>query len=259
MTNTIDVIKKYLPLYKELVKKDIKLKYRRSFLGYVWSILNPLLIMCIMVVVFSTMFKWDIANYPVYLIIGQTLFNFMTEATNKAMWAVLGNAALLKKTYVPKEVFVLSTVSSSFVNMLFSLAAMLIVFIVCGIHWSWYLIFLPFILLEVLVFSLGLGFFLAESCVFFRDIQYIYGAFVTAWNYATPVFYPYEQLPYWMQTIVKWLNPMFSYLQQFRLIVLYGIFPSWRLIAVGVAWAVAILIFGVWRFKKNQDRFILYI
>ena len=96
---------KYVPLFKQLVLKDIKLKYRRSFLGYLWSIMNPLIIMIIMVIVFSNMFRFDIENYPVYLIIGQTIFSFVSEATNQAMWSITGNAALIKKTYVPKYIF----------------------------------------------------------------------------------------------------------------------------------------------------------
>ena len=99
----INIFKHYRPLLEELVIKDVKLKYRRSFLGYIWSILNPLMIMMIMVLVFSHMFRFGIPNFPSYLIIGQTMFNFMQEATNKAMWSITGNAALLKKTYVPKQ------------------------------------------------------------------------------------------------------------------------------------------------------------
>ena len=100
----LEVFQHYKPLLQQLVMKDIKLKYRRSFLGYVWSILNPLMIMFIMVLVFQNMFRFDIANYPVYLIIGQTIFNFVSEATNQAMWSITGNAALMKKTYVPKYI-----------------------------------------------------------------------------------------------------------------------------------------------------------
>ena len=123
----------YRFLMKQLVEKDIKLKYRRSFLGYLWSILNPLLVMVIMVIVFSSMFRSDIQNFPVYLIIGQTLFGFMSESTNQAIGSITGNAALLKKTYVPKYVFTVSKVTSSFVNTLFALGALVIVFIVCRV------------------------------------------------------------------------------------------------------------------------------
>ena len=100
----IELFKKYKPLMKQLVIKDIKLKYRRSFLGYIWSILNPLMIMIIMVIVFRQMFRFNIENYPVYLIIGSTLFSFMSDATTQAMWSIMGNSALLKKTYVPKYI-----------------------------------------------------------------------------------------------------------------------------------------------------------
>ena len=104
---------KYRFLMQQLVIKDIKLKYRRSILGYLWSILNPLMIMVIMVIVFSNMFRSDIEKFPVYLIIGQTLFNFMSESTNQAIMSITGNASLLKKTYVPKYVFTVSKVTSS--------------------------------------------------------------------------------------------------------------------------------------------------
>ena len=258
-SDRINTLKKYLPLYRELVSTDIKLRYRRSFLGYIWSVLNPLLVMSIMVFVFSHMFRFNIDNYPVYLIIGQTLWNFMNEATTRSEWSILGNANLLKKTYVPKYIFVLSTVSSVFVNMLFSLAAMVIVFIVCGIHVSWNLLFLPVILVQTFIFTTGMSFFLAQGCVFFQDIQYIYNAVLTAWMYATPIFYPFDQLPALLQTIVKWLNPMYSYITQFRVIALQGIFPDWKLIAIGMFWAFFFLLFGVYRFWHNQDRFILYI
>ena len=127
---------KYRFLMQQLVTKDIKLKYRRSFLGYLWSILNPLMVMVIMVIVFSNMFRFDIQSYPVYLIVGQTIFNFVSESTNQAMWSITGNAALLKKTYVPKYIFTLSKVTSSFVNTLFALGAMLLVFIICRVTFS---------------------------------------------------------------------------------------------------------------------------
>lgn len=249
----------YKDLFHELVSKDIKLKYRRSFLGYIWSILNPLLIMCIMVLVFSHMFRFDIANYPVYLIIGQTIFNFFSESTNKSMWAILGNASLLKKVYVPKYVFTLSTVTSSCVNMLFSLGAMLIVFIFCHVMITPWILFVPVILLQVYIFCLGMGMFLSATTVFFRDIQYIWSAVITAWMYVTPIFYPIQQLPVWLQGGIKHLNPLYSYIQQFRMIVLDGACPDPRLVLYGFIVALTMLILGSWVFFKSQDKFILYI
>ena len=121
---------KYRPLIRELVTRDLKVKYRRSFLGYVWSILNPLLMMLLQTLVFSYMFRFQIENFPLYLICGNTLFNFFNESTNMGMGSVLGNSSLIKKVYVPKFIFPISRVVSSFVNLLFSLAAILLVMLI---------------------------------------------------------------------------------------------------------------------------------
>lgn len=249
----------YKDLVKQLVTKDIKLKYRRSFLGYLWSILNPLLIMAVMVVVFSQIFRFDVENYPVYLIIGQTLFNFMSEATNQAIHSILGNAPLLKKVYVPKYIFTLSKVTSSLVNLVFSLGAMLIVFIVTRVQFSAYMLLMPVVLIELYVFCLGLGLFLAQAAVFFRDIQYIYSVFITVWMYLTPVFYPITILPDNIRNLVVSLNPMYFYIDQFRTIVLEQQLPaSGSMIGGSVAAAIALCV-GIWSFLKAQDKFILYI
>lgn len=249
----------YRHLFQQLVEKDIKLKYRRSFLGYLWSILNPLMIMMIMVAVFSNMFRFDIVNYPVYLIIGQTVFNFVSESTNQAMWSITGNAALMKKTYVPKYIFTLSKVSSSCVNTLFSLGAMLIVLIVCKVRMNWCMLLIPFIILQVYVFCVGMGLFLSQATVFFRDIQYIYAAFITAWMYLTPIFYPIQQLPFRLMWLVKHFNPLYAYITQFRTVVLEAALPDPRLVLYGCAVSLIFLLLGTWSFLKNQNRFILYI
>lgn len=255
----INIYKHYEPLLRQLILKDIKLKYRRSFLGYIWSIMNPLIIMMIMVIVFQNMFRFDIVNYPVYLIIGQTIYNFVAESTNQAMWSIVGNAALLKKTYVPKYIFTLSKISSSFVNTLFALGAMVIVFIVCRVQFNWYMFFLPFILLQVYVFCVGLGLLLAQATVFFRDIQYIYSAMLTVWMYLTPIFYPLTSIDQQLAWIIKTFNPLYLYVTQFRIIVLEGIFPSVDLLSKGMLWAVASVLIGTFVFMKTQDKFILYI
>lgn len=259
MIDRLNTFKHYEPLLRQLVSKDIKLKYRRSFLGYLWSVLNPLMIMIIMVIVFSNMFKSDIVNYPAYLIIGQTIFGFVSESTNQAMFSIVGNAALMKKTYVPKYIFTFSKVTSSLVNMIFSLGAMVIVFIVCKVSFNINMLFIPFILLEVYVFCIGLGLLLAQATVFFRDVQYIYSALLTAWMYLTPVFYPLSQLPEDLQKAIITFNPIYSYIEQFRIITLYGRFPDIILIANGSLVAIISLCIGSIVFMKNQNKFILYI
>ena len=259
LKSRIRVLFDYSFLIRQLVSKDIKLKYRRSFLGYVWSVLNPLLVMLVLVLVFSNMFRFEIKNYPAYLIIGQTLFNYMTEATNQALTSITGNGALLKKVYVPKYIFTLSKVTSSLVNLLFSMGALVIVFLVTRVQFSLYMLMIPIVLVELYVFCLGLSLFLAQASVFFRDIQYIYGVITTAWMYLTPLFYPFDSLPEKIQVLIRWFNPMYHYVTQFRTLVLEQSIPSPTTWLYGFGAAALAMVIGLLTFLKKQDDFILYI
>lgn len=250
---------KYKDLISQLVSRDLKLKYRRSFLGYLWSILNPLLIMLVMTVVFSTMFDRNISNYPVYLLAGRSIFDFVTGSTTLAMHSVTANAPLLKKAYVPKYIFTLAKVTSGLIDMIFSLGALLIVMLVTGAPFTGYILCIPLVLVQVYIFSLGLGFFLAQANVFFRDIQYIYKAVVTAWMYLTPLFYPIEAVPEAVQFLIKGFNPLYYYVAQFRDMVYIGQFPGPRIFWGGWLMAFLMLAFGLWTFQKGKDKFILYI
>ncbi|WP_333549114.1 MULTISPECIES: ABC transporter permease [Clostridium] len=255
----INVFMKYKDLLIQLVSRDIKLKYRRSFLGYLWSVLNPLFVMIIMTIVFSTMFSRNIENFPVYLFTGKMLFDFMSTSTNQAMTSVTGNAALLKKTYVPKYIFTLSKVTSCMVDLLFSFGALFIVMLATRAHIYWTFFLFPIVVIQIYIFCCGLGFFLAEFNVFFRDVQYIYQAIITAWMYLTPIFYPVESLPGSVAFIVKGLNPLYYYVAQFRDLVYYGRFPGPRVFWGGWLIAFVMLVLGVLMFKRKQDDFILYI
>ncbi len=250
---------KYRDLLIELIKRDIKLKYRRSILGYVWSVLNPLLIMIVMTVVFSSMFQRNIENYPIYLLTGRTLFEFMRSGTQNGLKSVQQNASLLKKTYIPKYIFTIAKVSSIFIDTVFSMGAFFIVMIATRTPFHVQLLYLPIILIQLYIFTLGLSFWLAEMNVFFRDIEYIYHAVVTAWTYLTPLFYPIERLPHVLQVLIKTVNPMYYYIAQFRDIALQGQMPGSRIVVGGWIWAFAMFAFGLFMFHKNKDKFILYL
>ena len=142
----------YKDLLIQLVARDLKLKYRRSVLGYVWSVLNPLLIMIVMYVVFSKLFDRNIENFPVYLLVGRTLYDFVVGATNKAMDGITSNASLLKKTYVPRYIFTFSKISSGLVDLIFSLAALIIVMIATGARFSFYNLLFPLLIAFLLLF-----------------------------------------------------------------------------------------------------------
>lgn len=250
---------KYKDLLKLLVAKNIKLKYRRSWLGYVWSILNPLLIMIVMSVVFSTMFQRNIENFPVYLFCGQLLFNFMNTSTTQAIFSITGNASLLKKTYVPKYLFTLARITSGLVDLVFSLGALIIVLIVTRAQVTWWALLFPLVLVQLYVFCIGLGLFLAQASVFFKDTQFLYNAILTAWMYLTPIFYPIEALPDKLSWCITHLNPMYFYISQFRDLVYYGQMPEPWLILAGCGAALVTLAVGIWSFVRSEYKFILYI
>lgn len=249
----------YKDLLVQLVTRDLKLKYRRSFLGYLWSVLSPLMIMAVQVVVFSQMFKRNIPNFPVYLLSGQILFNFMNQSTHQAIRSILDSASLIKKVYLPKYIFTVSKITSGLIDLVFSLGALTVVILVTNVGISWQVVLIPFVLLQLYVFCLGLGLFLAQANVFFRDIQYIYSVVTTAWLYITPIFYDIEMLPEALRKIVRVCNPMLFYISQFRSLVLYHTLPGWRMMLAGCVSAVVVLVIGAWSFVRRQDEFILYI
>ncbi len=249
----------YKDLLVQLVSRDLKLKYRRSVLGYLWSVLSPLMIMAVQVVVFSQMFKRNIPHFPVYLLSGQVLFNFMNQSTHQAIRSILDSATLIKKVYLPKYIFTMSKITSGLIDLVFSLGALAVVIIVTGVGFSWHFLLFPLVLVQLYIFCLGLGLFLAQANVFFRDVQYIYTVITTAWLYLTPIFYDIEFLPQILQKLVRWVNPMFFYVSQFRSMVLYHTLPEWDMVLAGCGAALLMLGIGGLSFARRQDDFILYI
>lgn len=249
---------KYRWLLQELVARDLKIKYRRSVLGYLWSILNPLLMMAILTLVFSSFFRFDIKNYPVYLLTGQLLFTFFSEATNMAMTSILMGSSILRKVYLPKYIFPISRVLSCFTTTLFSLIALCVVMVATGEVFNLTIVMLPIVLFYLLMFTIGISLVLSVMVVFFRDTQYLYGIFLTALNYLTPIFYPFSILPEEIKEYMAF-NPMYIFIEFFRKIMMYGQWPSLEEHIVCLFVSIASLAIGVLVFKKHQDDFILYI
>ncbi len=256
MSAYIETFKKYQPLLSELVSRDIKIKYRRSVLGVLWTLLNPLLMMVVLSIVFSNLFKFDIENYPVYILSGQVIYNFFNESTTSAMSAIINNASLLKKVYIPKYMFVLSRILSSIINVLASHCALLIVMIFTRVEVSWTMIFFFIPMVFLALFCLGIGLILSAASVKFRDIIHLYGVFTTAFMYMTPVIYALSLLPEWLYVIVR-ANPITNYLMMYRDLMLNGTFMSMSTFIIGVVEAFAALLIGLVFFAKRQDTFIL--
>ena len=250
--------KKNLFILETLVSKDFKRKYRRSVLGVLWSVLNPLLMMVVMSAVFSYMFRFAIPNYPLYLILGTILFSMWSDATNSAMGSIIGNAGLIQKIRVEKMLFPLENVCFSMVNFLFSAIAAIAVMIFFQVLPTANILLLPFLLICVLLFSFGLGLCLAAAAVFFRDVVHLWSVVITAWTYATPIFYPIEMLPDWMQHAMLF-NPMYQYISYFRDIMMNGVTPSLEHSLACLGMAIITLAIGWFVFRKTEHKFILYV
>jgi ABC-type polysaccharide/polyol phosphate export permease len=241
-----------------LVKRDFISRYRKSVLGVLWSLLNPLLTMLVMTLVFSYLFRFQIPNYPVYLLSGQVVFGFFNESTNRAMGSVIGAEGIIKKVYVPKYIFPLSNVLSSLVNLLFSFLALLLVALVTGAPFSWTMLLFPIPIFYLFIFSLGVGILLSCMAVFFRDLVYLYGIFLTLLSYLTPIFYPIDIIPEGLRPLMG-LNPLYQLVDCFRSIMLYGVVPDLWSHIVCLGLALAALCCGTYVFMTKQDRYILYM
>lgn len=249
---------KYKYLLFELVSRDVKIKYRRSAIGYLWSLLNPLLTMIVISTVFSFVFKQDIDNFPIYLLTGQILFQFFAEATSMAMGSIIINSALMKKVYIPKYIFPVSRVMSSSVNLIFSLAALFIVMIFTRTPVSFAILLLPFPIICIFLFSVGVGLILAVYAVYFRDLLHLYGVFTTMLMYLTPIFYPITALPEWVKSIIT-VNPLYHFVSCMRTIVLDCSVPSAENVVICLFFALASVFIGAAVFHKKQAQFVLYI
>lgn len=248
--------KQYYPVLVQFVQRDFKTKYRRSVLGILWSVLNPLGTMIVMTIVFSSFFRFNIPNFPVYLMCGQLIFNFFNEASVASMNSIVNNGSLIQKVYIPKYLLPLSSVLSSLVNLLTSFIALVIVllFTRTPISWTVLLIFIP--ILYTMVFAYGLGLILSVIATSFRDMQHLYGVITVAWSYLTPIFYPMDILPENIAVIVKF-NPLTQFVEMMRRVVLYAQVPTMKQNLYCIVVCSCFLILGLFVFKKHEDNFIL--
>ena len=259
--------KHYWFLMMQLISRDFKVKYKRSVLGVLWSLLYPILMLTVMTIVFSSMFKFRVegVNYVVYLMTGIIMFNYFSEASNTAMTSVVMNFSLINKVYIPKYIFPIAKCIFVGINFVLTLIPWLgiIALSYLGLgqytcHFNVYYLIIPYIFICLFLFTIGVSLFLSCVSVFLRDVFYIYGIILTIWNYVTPVFYSIDMLPPKLQVLFKF-NPLYQYLTSVREIVLFGNRPSLTTLGVLGLIAVFSLLVGGIVFKKNQDKFIYYV
>lgn len=260
MKSIIYNFKKYSFLLQQLISRDFKVKYKRSVLGVVWSLLYPLMMMTVMALVFSNVFKFNVpgVNYLVYLMTGLTFFNYFSEASNLAMSSVVANFSLINKIYIPKYIFPLSKVLFVGINLLITLIPLYGIIIITGETITWVHLLLPFALICLMIFTLGVGLILATISVFFRDMFYIYGIVLTLWTYLTPIMYDIKMIDSSYQQWFK-LNPMYQFINFARAIILENRVPQPIYFVYCLIGAFVPFLIGVHVFRKNQDKFIYYV
>ena len=258
MKKYIDNLIQYKFLLSELVKKGIKLKYRRSYLGIVWSLLEPLLTMIVLTIVFGTLYGNTDKTFPVYILTGRLIYSFYSTATKSALKSIRANSAMIKKVYVPKYLYPLSTVIFNYIIFLISLIVLAAVSIVLGIKPTIYLLQAPIALILVLILSYGCGMILATIGVFFRDMEYLWSVLLMIIMYTCAIFYYPEKLLksgwFW---ILKY-NPLYGIIKIFRDSV-FGKPINMHYLMYTTAFSLLCLVIGLVCFKKKQDDFILHI
>jgi len=258
MANLAQEVAQYHELIWELAIKELRVRYKRSLLGFFWALLHPLLMMIVLSVVFSQVMRVPVPHYSIFLISALLPWTFFSQALSYSVESIVANGELLKKVYVPRTVFPLAAVLANIINFLLSLIPLVALLLVLRFpfHWTW--IYLPVPLLGLLLFTIGFGLFFAAANVFFRDLSHILQVVLAAWFYLSPVIYSAEFIPAQYRHFAR-LNPMSYPLDGFREAIYYGRIPSWQFSAVTLTIGIAALWIGYGFFRRVQDSLVLYV
>jgi ABC-2 type transport system permease protein len=265
----IQTVHRFRFLIEQLVTRDFKIKYKRSVLGVFWSFLNPLLMMTVQYVVFSHLLgiRGNIEHYAIYLLSGIVIWNGFNDCSTQAMRSITGNAPLITKVYVPKYIYPVTKVLSASINVVLSMIPLLLVTLVYGLLSTPHLyltkavLLIPFGILLLVVFCIGMGFLLSSLMVFFHDIELLWGVLSSIWMYATPIIYSpsmFESRAAWLVRVMQF-NPMYHYISFIRTIILDGASPAASEFGICALCSVLMFLLGFLVCKKTQDKFILYL
>ena len=254
-------IYRYRDLVFALVARELKVRYRRSAIGFAWTMLQPLLMMLVLQVVFNSLFRFNLpeGNYPVYALTGILFWNFFSQSIVASMNSLKGNTPILRKLPVPKDVFPLATVISGLINLVFALVPLLLILLVTHQPMGLSLLFLPVSILLAALFTLGAGLLLSPLAVFFSDVVEMIGVLLSILMYLTPIFYPMKILESSPYLPVVRFNPVRSILEVFRDPIYLGKVPPLSHLSVCVGIAVVALALGAFAFRRSSDRIPFYI
>jgi ABC-type polysaccharide/polyol phosphate export permease len=245
---------RYRDLLWSLVHRDLTIRYKRSTLGFLWTMLNPLLMMLVLTIVFSNLFRFQIAHYPVYLLSGTLLYGFFQWGTSQAIHSIIWGGDLMGKIYLPKTIFVAAAALVSLVNLLLALTPLALIMMMSSCTFSFALLFLPIPIALTFVFTLGAGLFVATLAVFFADVSDIYSVALTILTYLTPIFYPVSVVPDKYRAFI-YLNPMYYFVEIFRQPIHGGVLPDGTLVLRALLISLGAFVLGWWFFTKKSDEF----
>ena len=249
--------KQYFFVIRELTSREIKRKYARSFLGVLWSVLNPLLTMIVMTMIFSYMFRRNIENFPVYYLTGSTFWTLFSSSTNTSVSSLVDNRNLLMKVKLPKQTFVLSRIYTALVNFGYSLIAFALIVLIYVLRGKLVInltvLLLPFDILFTLLFAMGIAFILSIVYVFFADIKYLYSVLLTLWMYVSAIFYPVDRLPEALVRVIRF-NPIYVSIAFAREIILDGVIPARGWWIKLVVYGIASFVIGYSFFQRYENR-----
>lgn len=254
----IQRFKEFQFLFEELTKRDFRKKYKRTMLGVLWSVLNPLLTFVIMRAVFSQFFGTTIPHYTTYLFAGNLVYSYFMEATNNGMYALTSNKEIFSKVNLPKYMFVLSANTSAFINFLLTTGIFLLFAAIDGIAFTWSMLLLIFPILFLLMFNIGVSLILSATNLFFQDTKYLYGLFTMLLMYLSAIFYQVESFPVAYQRLFL-LNPVYVYIKFVRIVVIEGSAPSIEFILLAMMYAVIVNVVGALIYKRHNNRFLYYV
>lgn len=208
-----------------LLARDLKIKYKRTSLGYLWSLLNPILQLAVMAAVFTHVVGREMENYTQFLFSGLLAWTFFHTSLVMSSRSLIDSENFIKKVYLPKMIFPLSKVCLRGIDFLFSLAALSLIGLVAGFHYGSCIILLPLAMLNLFIFTIGLSIFVAVMTVYFRDIEYLLTVFMQLLYFATPILYPVSTMPE-KYRIYFVINPLYSQIHIFQQLMYYGVWPS---------------------------------
>jgi lipopolysaccharide transport system permease protein len=254
----VKMVGQYRWLIVELVKREVKLRYRGTWLGFLWSMLNPLIMTGVYTLVFSLYLRIDIPKYPAFLVCALLPWNWFSEAISSGTDCLVGRPGFVRDAIFPSEVLPITSVATAMMNYVFSLPVLLIMLLAFKVTLGWSLLALPVIMAVQFLFSLGLTFFLGTFNVFFRDLRYIVQLALMALFFMTPIFYDFSTVPERFRLLLK-LNPMTHVITGYRQVFFYDGWPFWDNIGYVFILSMILIVLGSWAFERRRESFAEYL